>query len=68
MRVSCLIEMPGIHSRDKDYGDSHRQQPHQQQPGGGGTEGVGIWSRFKGRVFQGDANGEADDGPPRCGE
>ncbi|CAN0145968.1 unnamed protein product [Scytosiphon promiscuus] len=45
---------------------SSQPHPQDQQPAGGGAggDGPGIWSRFKGKVFQGDANGDSDEGPP----
>lgn len=38
---------------------------HPNAAGGGMADsGVGLWTRFKGRVFQGDSQG-VNDGPPR---
>ncbi|CAB1108681.1 unnamed protein product [Ectocarpus sp. CCAP 1310/34] len=53
----------GYQGQDGGYGGHQQAYQQHQQPGGGG-DGPGIWSRFKGKVFQGDANGEAEDGPP----
>lgn len=72
--AACVYRLSVI-LQDDGYGGGQQRppQPHpqDQQPGGGvggggGADGPGIWSRFKGKVFQGDANGDADEGPPRC--
>lgn len=51
-----------VHVQDGGYGGvAGQQHPH----GVGGEGGLGIWSRFKEKVFQGDAGGGDEEGSPR---